>query len=346
MNDILNQIKKEMGYSNAEDHAEYMLEMAEYYDSLENADFEDFDAEESAEYAEYLEMLEMAEDAENAEHAQHHHKKHRLHLPHRKGHGAHHKHNPNHGGRHHGGAHHQAIAGTHHTRALNAIGGGGSFSRQGGASATPPAYGSADYIRGLMTAGFGDINITVSRPTANISSALPYLLFNVNGFSSSFNSTLKQYLPSGVTCAVSSDTSNGDMLMTFTAAGPLVDIVRVSLTGSQISYTEFLQNMNQNFFKTRYIKQGYNNDSNLLLSISQQIQFGLLSALGSNNKNNLLPRSRSLTTDYQPYNINLLLPEQKVTADFSFVQNIIPVANTVIGWDVFFSARTNLNEKL
>jgi hypothetical protein len=339
MNEILNQIKKEMGYSNAEDaeNAEnYMLEMAEHYDSLDEHDFEQMDPEEHAEYAEFLEMLEMAEDAEKKN-------RHKKHLLHRKGHA---KHNPNHGGRHHGGAHHTATQGTHHTRALDAIGGGGSFSRKGGASATPPAYGSADYIRGLMTAGFGDINITVSRATANINSVLPYILFGVNGFSSSFISTLKQYLPAGVTCAVSSDPTNGDMLMTFTAAGPLVDVVRITLTGSQISYTEFLQNMNQNFFKTRYIKQGYVNDSNLLLATSQQVQFGLLSALGSKSANNLLPRSRSLTTDYQPYNINLLLPEQKVTADFSFVQNIIPVANTVVGWDVFFSARTNLNEKL
>ena len=343
MLDILNQIKKEMGYSNAE-NAEYMLEMAEYYDEMSAEDFEDFDAEEHAEYENFLEMLEMAEDAENAENAQTHHK-HRLHMPHRKGHGTHKKHSPNHGGKHHGGAHHQATQGTHHTRALNAIGGGGSFSRQGGASAAPPAYGSADYIRGLMTAGFGDINITVTRQTATIAAPLPYILFGVNGLSSSFISTLKQYLPAGTTVAASADPVNGDMLLTFTNGGN-TDIVRVTLTGSQISYTEFLQNMNQNFFKTRYIKQGYINDGNLLLSTSQQIQFGLLSALGSKNANNLLPRSRSLTTDFQPYNINLLLPEQKVTADFSFVQNIINVANTVIGWDVFFSARTNLNAKL
>jgi hypothetical protein len=320
--------------------------MAEYFDSMSAEDFEDFDAEEHAEYAEYLEMLEMAEEnAEDAEHAQHHRKHHGLHMPHRKGHHKAH-HGPNHGGKHHGGAHHKSISGPHHTRALSAIGGGGSFSRQGGANATPPAYGSADYIRGLMTAGFGDINITITRQTANIAAPLPYILFGLNGFSSSFISTLKQYLPGSTTVAASSDPLTGDMLLTFTAPGPLVDIVRVTLTGSQISYTEFLQNMNQNFFKTRYIKNSYINDSTLLLATSQQIQFGLLSALGSKNANNLLPRSRSLTTDFQPYNINLLLPEQKVTADFSFVQNIIAVANTTIGWDVFFSARTNLNEKL
>jgi hypothetical protein len=333
MINFLNQIKKEMNYSNAED-AEYMLEMAEYYDKMSKEDFEDFDAEENAEYANYLEMVEAAEDAEHAQ-------KHRIHVPRRT-----HSSNTHAGSRHKAaGAHHKSVMGTHHTRALNAIGGGGSFSRLGGANSKPPAYGSADYIRGLMTAGFGDINITVSRATVTIATPLPYILFNVNGLSSSFKSTIGQYLPSGTTVVASSDPATGDLLLTFTN-GANSDVVRISLTGSQISYTEFLQNMNQNFFKTRYIKQSYVNDANLLLATSQQIQFGLLSALGSKNANNLLPRSRSLTTDYQPFNINLLLPEQKVTADFSFVQNILNVANTTIGWDVFFSARTNLNSKL
>ena len=203
---VLNQIKKEMSYSNAED-AEYMLEMAEYYDNLDAEDFEDFDAEEAAEYADYLEMLEMAEDAEHSQ------RKRSIHVPRRKHKGTHIGHRKTGGFKN---AHHQAIAGPHHTRALNAIGGGGSFSRAGGANSTPPAYGSSDYIRGLMTAGYGDINITVSRATATIASPLPYVLFNVNGFSSSFKSTITKYLPTGTTVVASTDSATGDMLMTFT----------------------------------------------------------------------------------------------------------------------------------
>ena len=105
--------------------------------------------------------------------------------------------------------------------------------------------------------------------------------------------------------------------------------------------------MNQNFFKTQYIRQEYQNNNDLLLSVSQTINFGLLSSLGMNNKNNLLPRSRRLNDDYQTFIINLFLPEQKITSDFSFVQNIIRAgvdgATVVIAWDVFMSERINLN---
>jgi hypothetical protein len=104
--------------------------------------------------------------------------------------------------------------------------------------------------------------------------------------------------------------------------------------------------MNQNFFKTHYIRQEYQNDANLLLAVSQTIRFGLLSSLGAKNANNLLPRSRRLNSDYQTFIINLFIPEQKITADFSFVQNIIRSATdtpVVLAWDIFMSERSNLN---
>ena len=61
------------------------------------------------------------------------------------------------------------------------------------------------------------------------------------------------------------------------------------------------------------------------------------------NANNLLPRSRRLNSDFQTNIINLFLPEQQITADFSFVQNIIQADQFVIAWDIFMSERTNLN---
>jgi hypothetical protein len=42
----------------------------------------------------------------------------------------------------------------------------------------------------------------------------------------------------------------------------------------------------------------------------------------------------------------LFLPEQQITADFSFVQNIIRGAGetpVVLAWDIFMSERTNMN---
>lgn len=310
------------------DHAE-ALEMAELYDNL---DAEDFEQMEDAEYAEYLDFLDALEDAE-------HKKRRRLRLPQKPKKRLHRKHAGKHGKTK---AHVKPLRGR---AKLASIGGGGSYTgKSAPASKALPAFGSKAFINHLMTTSKGDLNITVTRETSKIAQNLPYILFDLNGYTSAYVSTMKQYLPSGVTMTAGPDPATGDVLLTYTDGGGNTDIVRISLTGSQISYSEFLQSMNQNFFKTQYIRQEYQNDNNLLLAVSQTINFGLLSSLGMNNKNNLLPRSRRLNDDYQTFIINLFLPEQKITADFSFVQNIIrgeqPV---VIAWDVFMSERLNLN---
>jgi len=332
MLDILKQIQKEMDTSNFEtlDHAEAM-EMAELYDSL---DAEDFEQMEDAEYAEYLDFLDNLEDAEVR-------KRRRLKLPtlNRKKR-AHRTHASKVGKKK---AHVKPLRGR---AKLAAIGGGGTYTgKNAPASKALPAFGSKAFINHLMTTSKGDLNITVTRETSKIAANLPYILFDLNGYTSSYVSTMKSYLPSGVTMSAAPDASTGDILLTYTN-GVDTDKVRISLTGSQISYSEFLQSMNSNFFKTQYIRQEYQNDANLLSAVSQTINFGLLSALGMNNKNNLLPRSRRLNDDYQTFIINLFLPEQKITSDFSFVQNIIRgvgEAQVVIAWDVFMSERTNLN---
>jgi hypothetical protein len=321
MKNLIKNLMNELEYSNAEDFEE----MAEYFDSLDAEDFEDMDAEEYAEYEDFLEQLEDAEHAART--------KKRVRRP----------------------AGKRPLRRTpllkrkkkHMTtlrgRAkLAAVGGGGSYARNGATSKNSPEYGSKGYINQMMTTSKGDLNITVTRATANIASVLPYILFGLNGFNSSYISTLRDYLPSGTTVAATVDATTGDVLLTYTS-GANIDIVRLSLTGSLISYSEFLQSMNTNFFKTRYIRQEYPNTSTLLLGVSQPINFGLLSALGMKNANNLLPRSRRLNDDYQTFIINLFLPEQKVTSDFSFVQNIIAVADYTIAWDVFMSDRVNLN---
>lgn len=323
MNDILTEIKKEMESSN--------LETAELYDSLDAEDFEQMDDAEYAEYLDYLDDLEDAEHKKRAKTGLAKKPKARLHRKHVAKFGTKKK------------AHVRPLKGR---AKLAAIGGGGKYSNKSAPSNNQlPTFGSKAFINHLMTTSKGDLNITVTRETGNIAFPLPYILFGLQGFSSSYISTIKAYLPAGVLMVASVDPATGDVLLTYTL-GANVDITRISLTGSQISYSEFLQSMNQNYFKTLYIRNEYQNNANLLSSVSQTINFGLLSALGMKNANNLLPRSRRLNDDYQTFIINLFLPEQKITADFSFVQNAIRDVNqpVVIAWDVFMSDRENLND--
>ena len=326
MNDILKQIQNEMTTSNME--TAEALETAEYYDNL---DAEDFEQMETAEYAEYLDFLDSLEDAE-------HKKKKRLGMLVRAKKRPHRIHVKKHGQKK---AHVKPLKGR---AKLAAIGGGGSYAGKERVSDAAPTFGSPSFINKTMTDSVGDLNVTITRETSKIAYALPYILFDLNGYTSNYISTIRQYLPSGVTMTAAADPATGDILLTYTD-GTNTDIVRISLTGSQISYSEFLQSMNQNFFKTHYIRQEYQNNNALLLAVSQTIRFGLLSSLGMKNANNLLPRSRRLNSDFQTNIINLFLPEQKVTADFSFVQNIIvdTEAPVVVAWDVFMSERTNMN---
>lgn len=322
MNNNLREIMDELETSNLE-----MLEQAEYFDSL---DAEDFKNMSSAEFAEYLDYLDDLEDAEVRAG-----RKHRASRKHR-------------GGLRRGlvpknkkKQHVQPLKGR---AKLAAVGGGGSYSPNQPVSNKAAHLGSPNFVHNIIANSKGDLNLTVTRESINIVGVtLPYILFDSNGFPSNFISTLKQFLPSTVTVAATVDAPTGDVLLTYTAPGPLVDIVRISITGGTISYSEFLNNMNTNFFKTNYIRQEYPNDSNLLSAVSQTINFGKLSALGMNNKNQLLPRSRRLPSDFKDYIVNLIIREQDITTDFSFVQGIIPVAGYIVAWDIFMSDRTNLN---
>ena len=318
MNDILKQIQNEMSYSNLE-----QLEQAEHYDSL---DAEDFNSMDDAEYAEYLDYL---DDLEDAEHKKHHKKGHplRIHRKHAKKHGK-------------VKAHAAPLKGR---AKLAAIGSGKSYADpKVPTSSRAPQFGSKGYIAHLMTTSVGDLNITVQRMSANIPLSLPYILFDLQGFSSAFISTIKSFMPAGVIMTVGVDAATGNLVLTYTQ-GILVDTIVISLTGGNISYNEFLQSMNQNYFKSMYIRYELPNDANLLLQCSQQINFGLLSSLGMQNKNQLLPRSRRMNDDYQTFIINLFLPTQSITSEFSFVQSMIPVANYVAAWDIFMSERVNIN---
>lgn len=328
MRNILDQIKSELGYSNAEDAEDLeMLEMAEYYDDLDAEEFAEMleDAEENAEYVEFLEML---EDAEKRKVKRGGGGRIRQHLPMR--HKETVKSQPRRAQLPKRNAHKKAT-----NQALRNTGGGGNFQKI-------PATTSGAFVDNLIAESRGDLNITVIRQSINLAFNLPYILFGLNGFQSSFISTIRPYLPAGVTMSASSDAATGDMLLTYTD-GVNTDIVRITLTGSQISYMEFLENMNSNFFKTKYIRQEYPNNKNLLNAVSQSINFGLLSALGARSANNLLPRARRKTSDFNTFIVDLFMSEQKITSDFSFVQKITQDADAVIAWDVVMSHRVNLN---
>ena len=201
--------------------------------------------------------------------------------------------------------------------------------------------GSPDTITGLITGSKGDLNLTVKRNSINIEAPLPFVLFGLNDFQAKYVSTLKGFLPSGVTVTVASD-ADGNVVFTYTS-GLDVDTITVSFSGAN-NYTSFLQAMNQNYFKTKYMLVSISDEAQRLAAFSQTLNYGVLSALGAKAANQLMLRSRIMTWDFQKDRVNVLMPEQKVTADFGFVMNMIAVDEFTMGFDVYMSDRVNLNQ--
>lgn len=198
-------------------------------------------------------------------------------------------------------------------------------------------------IYSLIANSKGDLNLTVTRSGVNIDAPLPYILFGSNDFSAGYFdtlSTLTKGLPAGTTVAVTTSAS-GDIVFTYTLAGNS-DTVTISNLGN-ISYRNFLAGMNNNYFATRYFLTSISDEDQSLLQFSQPLFFGELSVLGMSKANQLVFRSRTNSWQFRKDRIEVVLPEQKVTPDFSFACSIVKVDGFTMGFDFFMSQRLNLN---
>lgn len=200
--------------------------------------------------------------------------------------------------------------------------------------------GNSDTITSLITGSQGDANISIVRTGASIAKPLPYVLFGLQSYASKFASILPQYIPTGLTCVVTTD-NVGNLVFTY-SDGENTDVITVSYNGN-ICYVDFLNAQNQNYFTTKYIKYDISDETYRTIQYKEMINFGLSSALGAKNANQLQPSSRRMSWDFQKDIVNILIPEQRVTADFSFIQNIIAVDGFTVTWDIFMATRENLN---
>jgi hypothetical protein len=197
-----------------------------------------------------------------------------------------------------------------------------------------------DTITSLITQSKGDANILVTRLTNNIAGvALPFVIFGLNDRNSNYASTLSGFIPTGVVLTSVTTTSTGDIDFTYTS-GANVDIVRVSFQGVT-NYNTFLNGMNQNWFTSKYILYTISNEL-IQTQFNQMLNFGNLTNLGAKSANQLLLNSRKMTWDYLKDRINVLMAEQRIDADFSFVQNIVDdggAGGFQIGFNIFMNTK-------
>lgn len=199
-------------------------------------------------------------------------------------------------------------------------------------------------VYGLIASSVGDININVKRVGATIAVSLPFVLFGSNDFQAKYVGTLRGIVPAGISYTVT-NTQEGNVRFTYveTATGN-TDYIEVELVGN-MSMVGFLAAMNNNLFATRMINVTLtpNTPANLL-EFNEVLFFGVLSAMGLKNANQLLYRSRQFSWDYQQNKVAVILPEQSIVPDFSFVQSMIAVDQLTLGFDIYMSRRLNLNK--
>lgn len=205
------------------------------------------------------------------------------------------------------------------------------------------SLGSAG-IEALIMQSVGDLNLTVTRGSANIAAPLPFIIFGANDFLASYASTLPQLIAAtgvaGLTCVVSVD-ATGNVLFTYTAPAG-VDVITVSNIGN-INYRTFLASMQNNYFKTKYFGTTVSDATVASQQYAQPLLFGQLSSLGMTKANQLAFRSRQFSWTYLIQKVEVVLPEQTIAPEYSFAMNILAQAGFSIGFDFFMSERVNLN---
>lgn len=199
-------------------------------------------------------------------------------------------------------------------------------------------------IAALVAQSVGDLNLTVTREGVNIDYPLPFVLFGSSDYTTGYLSTIRAFLtgiPGTPTLVVSQSNTTGDVLFTYTV-GENSDVVRVANLGN-VNYAAFLAQMNQNYFKTKYVLVSISNEAYNLTQFAQPLFYGLLSALGMKGANQLVFRSRTNSWQFRKDRVEVVMPEQEIVPDFSFVMSIIQIDDFAIGFDFFMSDRVNLN---
>ncbi len=196
---------------------------------------------------------------------------------------------------------------------------------------------SSSDVNRLIQESIGDLNLSITRVGVNVDSVLPFILFGANDSVAKYASTIKQFLtvlPAGTTLAVTTD-NNGNIVFSYTLADA-TDTVTVSNLGNN-NYQSFIASMQSKWFATKYMLLSITQPDFSQLQFAQPIFYGKLSSLGMTGANQLILRSRTQSWMFRPGIIEVIMPEQIISPDFSFAMYIIPVNNFQIGFDIFMS---------
>lgn len=202
-------------------------------------------------------------------------------------------------------------------------------------------------IQSLKAESVGQLSIGVTRNAANIATPLPFIIFGQNDFASGYITTLQQLmqpvLAFNATTVVAVTSVSGNVVFTYTATGPLTDVVTVSLSGNN-TYLGFLSSMAQNFFKFRFCQLTISDENQATLQFGQQVTFGELSSLGKLATDAVVLADLIPSSAFRKDKAELIVPEQPVTPSYSYTSYIVPTASFRYSHGFFMSFRANLNK--
>lgn len=183
-------------------------------------------------------------------------------------------------------------------------------------------------------------DIVISRPTINIASALPIVLFAPKYFTSNYtNFFANNPLPAGVTLVISTS-ATGNVLFTFTS-GVNVDVVTVSC--NQNPYISFLENL-----KTSAITLTKNyvrvNSTNSLSQFGQPVNIATRSLYGKSSNDNFTPSS-FLSPDQQQTTVLAVPMKFELDGVTGWITSMEAVAGSILTFNSFVSESTSINRK-
>lgn len=180
----------------------------------------------------------------------------------------------------------------------------------------------ADF-RSPVSAALFDILIT--RNSANIAAPLPIPIFGVLDQESDWIEIIGQFLASGITYEVTRGADKKSLDFTFTAAGPLTDVVNVSC--NQVPYVNLLAAGLDSVFRMQQLKMQISNVANQL-QFSQSVRTFDRSFFGFHKDDQFTPNQ--FKTDLQNQNdirtINNLIDVDKQR---TILVSMIAVAETL-----------------
>jgi hypothetical protein len=183
-------------------------------------------------------------------------------------------------------------------------------------------------------------DIVISRPTANITSALPIVLFAPKYFTSNYTNFFSSNpLPAGVTLAITTS-ANGNVLFTFTS-GANIDVITISC--NQNPYISFLENL-----KTSAITLTKNfvrvSSTNSLSQFGQPVNVLTRSLYGKASQDNFTPSS-FLSPDQQQTTVLAVPMKFEIDGVTGWVTSIDPTVNTIYTFNSFVSESTSIDRK-